>query len=408
MAQPALGAVSFGAYKLLRDRFGIVADAFAGHSYGELPALAAAGRLSEPELHRLSRLRGSLMAAFEGDDPGGMLAVLGSAEDVERVVRESKLDVVIANRNSPTQTVLSGGSAAIDAAEPALRAAKLRGVRLPVAAAFHSSQVASAAGPFRDALQGVPFPSGTKPVFANSTAGEYPAPPAACRELLGNQLAKPVEWVRQIRALAAGGVRTFVEVGPGRVLAKLAEAILTDTPATVASLDASDGSKPGTLDLAHLLAKLAAAGHELKLAEWERGSRCRPPTVPAKGGMAVTLTGANYVSPRAKRPPRASVNGTPPHAPRRTPPYGQPPGPRRRPPTDAADARRPPTTPGADGRPAQAVPRRPRAGAAGAVRPHPAAGANPPPGGTARPAGGVRTCAVDSAPAAGGGVAARP
>ena len=310
-AQPALGAVSYGAFKLLRERFGVNADAFAGHSYGELPALAAAGRLTEPELHRLSRLRGELMAARRGGDPGTMLAVLGPLEKVEQVLRESKLDVVIANKNSPTQTVLSGATAAIDAAEPVLKAAGLKGVRIPVAAAFHSPLVADAAVPFREALNAVPFPAGTKPVFANSTAAEYPAAPAAARELLGNQLAKPVEFVGQIRAMWDAGVRTYLEVGPGRVLTKLVDAILTAGAATVIALDASEGNKPGTLDLAHLLAKLAAGGYPVKLAEWEKGSRCRPPAVPAKSAMTVPVSGANSVSPRAKKPPRPATNGAP-------------------------------------------------------------------------------------------------
>ena len=204
------------------------ADAFAGHSYGELPALAAAGRITETELHGLSRLRGELMAARRGGDAGAMLAVIGPLEQVEHVVRDKRLGVVIANKNSPTQTVLSGSTAAIDAAEPALRAAGLRGVRLPVAAAFHSPLVADAATPFRAALDDIPFPTGTKPVYANTTAGEYPAASAAARELLGNQLAKPVEFVEQIRVMAKSGVRTFAEVGPGRVLAKLVEAIAPD------------------------------------------------------------------------------------------------------------------------------------------------------------------------------------
>ena len=77
-AQPAIGAVSFGAWRVLTERFGITADAFAGHSYGELVALAAAGRLSTAELFTLSRLRGQLMAEQRAGDPGAMLAVFAS------------------------------------------------------------------------------------------------------------------------------------------------------------------------------------------------------------------------------------------------------------------------------------------------------------------------------------------
>jgi acyl transferase domain-containing protein/NAD(P)-dependent dehydrogenase (short-subunit alcohol dehydrogenase family)/acyl carrier protein len=315
VAQPALGAVSYGAFKVLRDRFGLTADAFAGHSYGELPALAAAGRLSEPDLHTLSRLRGKLMAEQRGHSPdsaGAMLAVIGPALDVERAVRG--LNVVLANRNSPTQTVLSGSTADIDQAEQRLRPANLRGVRLPVAAAFHSPLVAAAAEPFRAALNDIDFHPASRPVFANTTAAEYPADPTAAKDLLGNQLAHPVEFVEQIRAMIRGGVRTFVEVGPGGVLTKLVDAILPETSAAgqaaVVALDGSGGKRPGLLDLAHLLAAVAARGHAVKLTEWEKGSRCRPAPVPAKPAMTVPICGANYMAPRPKKPPRPSVNGS--------------------------------------------------------------------------------------------------
>jgi acyl transferase domain-containing protein/NAD(P)-dependent dehydrogenase (short-subunit alcohol dehydrogenase family)/acyl carrier protein len=314
-AQPALGAIGYGAFKVLRDRFKLTADAFAGHSYGELPALTAAGRLSERELHHFSRLRGKLMATRRGGDAGTMLAVLGPLETVEQVICDGRLDVVIANKNSPTQTVLSGSTAAIEAAEPVLRTSGLKGVRIPVAAAFHSPLVADAAVPFRQALEAVAFPAGTQPVYANSTAAEYPSDPTAARELLGNQLAKPVEFVSQIRAMWAAGVRTFVEVGPGRVLAKLVDAILSDANPVFASLDASEGKNPGTLDLAHLLAKLAAAGHAVSLAAWEHGSRCRPAASPAKPNLTVPISGANYVSPRAKKPPRPATAAAAPNTP---------------------------------------------------------------------------------------------
>ncbi len=316
-AQPAIGAVSFGAWTVLHERFGMPADAFAGHSYGELTALAAAGRFKPAELFALSRLRGDLMARKPEGDPGAMLAVRASVADIEPVLKSNGLNLVVANLNAPNQTVLSGPTSEVEKAEKALVAAGLAGVRLPVAAAFHSEFVADAAVPFRAALDGVPFAPGSAPVFANTTASPYPADEKSAKDLLANQLAKPVAFIDQIRAMADSGVRTFVEVGPGAVLTRLAEAILDASgvaDAEAFGIDASGGKRPGVLDLGSALARLAARGVPVRLDAWEAGSRCRPPQPASNTGLTVPICGANYVTPRSKRPPRtvppsAQANG---------------------------------------------------------------------------------------------------
>ncbi|MBP3960041.1 SDR family NAD(P)-dependent oxidoreductase [Gemmata sp. G18] len=323
-AQPAIGAVSFGAWRALADRFGVVADAFAGHSYGELVALAAAGRLGARDLFTLSGVRGQLMASHRAGDPGSMLAVLAPLADIETALAREKLDVVVANRNAPKQNVLSGSTAHIERAAKLLADAGMKATRLPVAAAFHSALVADAAGPFRAALDNVSLAAGAVPVYANTTADAYPADERAAKDLLANQLARPVAFVEQIRAMTAAGVRTFVEVGPGSVLTRLVEAILADAPvagATAFALDASGGKRPGALDLGNVLARIAATGHAVALAAWERESRCRPPAPPTgKPGLTVSVCGANSVTPREKRPARpqqhlSSANGNgKPHA----------------------------------------------------------------------------------------------
>jgi len=312
-AQPALGAVSYGAWQVLSDRFGVIAGAFAGHSYGELVALAAAGRYSSPDLFTLSRLRGRLMGERRPGDPGTMLAVLASLSAIESVVAEHKLDLVIANRNGPKQSVVSGSTAEIERAQQAFAAAKMKSLRLPVAAAFHSPFVADAAVPFRAAMETIEFGRGSVPVFSNTTAAEYPADVGSAQELLANQLAKPVAFVDQIRAMIAAGTRTFLEVGPGSVLTKLTEAIIEEagTPGVQAiALDASGGKQPGVLDLGRVLARLAARGHRVELAAWEAGSRCRPIRQgTGKPGMTIPLTGANYTAPRTPRPPTPPDTG---------------------------------------------------------------------------------------------------
>ena len=316
-AQPAIGAVSFGVWRVLSERFGLKADCFAGHSYGELVALTAAGRMSDRDLFTLSRVRGQLMADQRPGDPGAMLAVFAAPPDIEAAITREKLNVVVANRNAPKQTVLSGPTAHIERAARLLSDAGLKATRLPVAAAFHSALVADAAPPFRAALDGVSLNGGVS-VYANTTAAEYPTDASAAKDLLANQLANPVAFVEQIGAMIAAGVRTFVEVGPGAVLTRLVEAIATDSPGVTAecfALDASGGKRSGVLDLGNALARLAAGGFAVALAEWEKGSRCRPPAAPTgKPGLTVSVCGANSVTPRTPRPPRApqqlaSANG---------------------------------------------------------------------------------------------------
>jgi acyl transferase domain-containing protein/NAD(P)-dependent dehydrogenase (short-subunit alcohol dehydrogenase family)/acyl carrier protein len=311
VAQPALGAVSLGAWRVL-ETFGVRADALAGHSYGELTALCAAGRLDEEAFHSLSLLRGQLMARSDVS-AGGMLAVKASESVITGALREEGIDLVLANKNAPEQTVLSGPSADIDRAAAAFAQRKVSAVKLSVATAFHSPIVASAREPLLAALAQTPMLAGHAPVYANTNAAPYPADPDAARELLAGHLARPVEWVRQVEAMYAAGARSFLEVGPGARLSGLVEAILSGRDAAVLPLDASSG-KRGFFDLAAVLAWLAARGHAVNLTAWDPVNT-RPvadaPGLPGQGKRAhtVTLTGANFVKPRppAMRKPVAPI-----------------------------------------------------------------------------------------------------
>src|SRR5262249_21397060 len=112
VAQPAIGAVSLGAWRIL-EQFGVRADAFAGHSFGELTALCAAERLRESDFFALAKLRGQLMSQGTGDR-GAMLAVRAPVSAVAEVLAGEHLDLVIANKNAPAQCVLSGCSDVIE------------------------------------------------------------------------------------------------------------------------------------------------------------------------------------------------------------------------------------------------------------------------------------------------------
>ncbi|ODA30454.1 hypothetical protein A6X21_00520 [Planctopirus hydrillae] len=305
VAQPALGAVSLGGWRVLQ-RFGIRPTAVAGHSYGELTALCAAGRFSPEELYRLSMLRGQLMA--EGElQPGGMLAIHASSEVVEQALRELNLELVIANHNSPSQVVISGRLDQITRAGELLGKRNLRGKQLAVAAAFHSPLVAQAAHKFRPVLEQIPFHGGSIPVYANSSAKVYPQEAQAARELLASQLAKPVHFVDEIRAMYQSGVRTFIEVGPGHVLSGLVSSILSGQPHQALALDSSQGRRRGEWDLAWLLGQLAVSGHDLQLAHWDAPTLWSNHHLPEPREGTIPICGANYTRPKPPLPVKTKV-----------------------------------------------------------------------------------------------------
>jgi acyl transferase domain-containing protein/NAD(P)-dependent dehydrogenase (short-subunit alcohol dehydrogenase family) len=311
-AQPAIGAVSLSGLRTL-EGFGFKADITAGHSYGELVALCAAGVFDETALHQLSLLRGSLMAEGEGDR-GSMLAVLAELDVVEKLIKDENLDLVIANHNAPKQIVLSGATNQIEKAIALCKQQKLRATQLPVSAAFHSKFVANAEAPFAEALAKIELHESTMSVLANTTADEYPNNQDEIRRLLAGQLANPVRFVEQIEKMVAEDVRTFVEVGPGNRLSGLVKAILSDkddvSEFQILSLDTSSGKRHGQVDLANLLASLAVLDKDIDLTQWDAGyldsleAKEKQNASDKKPAMTIPLSGANYMKPREKRPAR--------------------------------------------------------------------------------------------------------
>jgi len=299
VAQPALGAASLGAYRVL-ERFGVRPDAVAGHSFGELTALCAAGRIDEPTFSELARLRGRLMAGG-GGDRGSMLAALAPAEAIESALVEEGIDLVVANRNAPRQSVLSGSTEEIARAASAFA---LRGIStrpLEVSAAFHSRFVEDATGPLREALERVELAPARVPVFANSTAEPYPADPSEARSLLAGQLARSVRFVEEIEAMAGSGIRTFLEVGPDARLTGLVASILEGRDHSAVALDSSRGKRGAVADLARALAQLAAIGNPVRLTPWDEGVESRP-SAARKPGLTVKVSGANF-APKPPAPP---------------------------------------------------------------------------------------------------------
>ena len=284
-AQPGLGCASMGLLGLLRA-LGVSPDAVAGHSFGELTALHAAGVWTEEDFLAAARTRGELMAAA-AEQPGGMLAVSGTIEAVTAALVDG---VVVANHNHPTQVVVSGPLDAIDRAQAAFDAAGLRCTRLQVATAFHSPVVAGGVAPFGAFLEGLAFAEPTLPVWS----GELAAPHGGdVREVLTRQIAEPVRWTQLVTNLADDGVTTFVEVGPGAVLTGLVGRILGDRAHRAIALDRK--GKDGVTALLRGLARLAAAGVSMQPAAlWEGYGEPVDPATVAKPRLALPINGANY------------------------------------------------------------------------------------------------------------------
>jgi acyl transferase domain-containing protein/NAD(P)-dependent dehydrogenase (short-subunit alcohol dehydrogenase family) len=300
-AQPALGTVSIAALQVLK-RFGVQAQAAAGHSYGELAALCSAGVIDEQQLFELSRVRGEAMAAGSGDQ-GSMIAVFAPLEQLESFVAGSGLKLVLANRNTPTQGVLSGATKEIEKAERLLGERSIRFTRLSVSAAFHSELVAAATGPLAKKLSELNFSAPELKVYSNTTGVQYPEGEANAKPLLAQQLANPVNFVAEIENLHRQGARTFVEVGPRAILSGMVNAILGDRDHAALALDSSSGKRSGIVDLGRFLAQLAVIGHSLKLDAWDADFAATPlPKASKIPALQMQLTGANYFKKKEKRP----------------------------------------------------------------------------------------------------------
>ncbi|MBI2780843.1 MAG: ACP S-malonyltransferase [Chloroflexi bacterium] len=257
-AQPALLAASIAYLVAASERAASIgmdmpAPRFAaGHSMGQYSAMVAAGALDLADGVRLVRERGIQMQASGAGRDGAMAAILGLDDAaIPELVRQASAHGVfaVANRNSPGQVVVSGERASIDAAaELAKGLGAKRAIVLPVSVAAHSPLMAEAAAAMRGILATVQFHDPTVPLLANADARAIATADGARAELV-EHLTAGVDWVRAVQQMAADGVDTFVEVGPGKVLTNLVKRIAPDAT-TVALEDALAGD---TFDLPFLV-----------------------------------------------------------------------------------------------------------------------------------------------------------
>lgn len=215
-AQPAIFVASLAAWRELDLAPGDVC-AMAGHSLGEYTALAAAGALETDDALRLTILRGELMARAARRHPGGgMVALLGG--ELERATQlAAQHGVTVANDNAPGQLVVSGTGPGLAALAAAARAEGFRTMELDVAGAFHSPDMRDAVLPLLRALEDTPRREPRLPVISGHTAREFGDLPGE----LSRAVVAPVRWREVMAELRARGAQEFVDVGPGKVLARL-------------------------------------------------------------------------------------------------------------------------------------------------------------------------------------------
>ncbi len=213
-AQPAVYCASIAGYEQLGRP---PAEYFAGHSLGEIGALASAGAIDDADGLRIVVARGRVMDdAARAGEPGAMLAVGSNRDGAGSLASEYGL--TLANENSPQQFVLSGPLAAIEAAEAAARDSGIRAKKLAVAGAFHTASMSAGVDPFRAELDEIEFRSPSAPVVCSTTADFFPDD---ARDSLAASLVSPIRWTAVLSKLRQLGVTRYLDVGPGKVLAGL-------------------------------------------------------------------------------------------------------------------------------------------------------------------------------------------
>ncbi len=251
ITQPAILTLAVAAFRAFTARGGPQPVAAAGHSLGEYAAHVVANTLRFEDAVRVVRDRGRFMQEAVPEGQGAMAAILGldraSVESVCVAVAGGEV-VSCANANGPGQIVIAGHTRAVNrACEAALAAGAKRTVPLQVSAPFHCALMEPAGARLATVLNSVTFCDPSIPVYTNADAAPVRSA-AAARDALVRQVASSVRWDEEVLRMTDDGIDTFVEFGPGRVLAGLVRRIRKD--ARVHSVADADG--------------LAAALHELE------------------------------------------------------------------------------------------------------------------------------------------------
>ncbi len=258
VTQPAVLATDLALTRLLAAQ-GFSPDMVMGHSLGEYGALVAASALPFEDALEAVSARGREMSNTRVEDHGWMAAITAPLGEVQRILGTVSGYVVTANINSVSQCVIGGATQAVAQAMAAFTAAGYNAVRLPVSHAFHTTIVAQASAPLRQVLARLRLTAPAMPVVANVTGSFYPSEHEAMLDLLGQQVAAPVEFVKGLHTLHDAGVRVFVEVGPKKALHGFVEDVFASDP-SVSALFTNHPKLDDRVAFNQALAGLYAAG----------------------------------------------------------------------------------------------------------------------------------------------------
>jgi acyl transferase domain-containing protein len=296
--QPAIGMLSAGMYKILTNA-GFKSDFTAGHSFGELTALWAAGVFSDEDYCFLVKARGQAMSPPQDPDydAGAMLAVREELSKVEAVLKQHP-HVSIANYNSQNQIVLAGSTLEISNVRQALQEHGYSAILLPVSAAFHTSKIAFAQKAFAIALKSVNFQTPKIPVYSNVTGNIYSNEPKTIQRLLETHLANSVLFKQEIENIYQAGGYCFVEFGPKKILTNLVKDILGNRPHLAIALNASP-QKNSYRALREAALQLRVAGMALKNLDPYQISQ--QPTTKTNKDLSIRINGVNYISEKTQK-----------------------------------------------------------------------------------------------------------
>ena len=219
--QPSIVTMSIAAMEALKSQLDIAPSAVAGHSLGEYCAMYASGVMSLETTLKAIQKRADLM----GETKGGAMAAILNAPDgsIEKALEEASSSgyVDVANYNSPAQVVITGDESAVQKAGELLSAAGARRVvPLAVSGAFHSKFIENAGKEFANFVSELELSDAKIPVYTNVDASATTSS-EDFRTKMPRQIYSSVRWTQTIENMVNDGIDTFIEIGPGKVLAGL-------------------------------------------------------------------------------------------------------------------------------------------------------------------------------------------
>ncbi|MGI2216535.1 SDR family NAD(P)-dependent oxidoreductase [Shewanella baltica] len=315
-AQSAIGAVSMAQYSLLTQA-GFAPDMMAGHSFGELSALCAAGVISSVDYVELAFARGHAMAQVPRDtaskaadtgtqtDLGTMFAIiLKQKNDIDALNScLAQFDgVKIANYNAPTQLVIAGGTEQTQLAAKAISELGFKAIALPVSGAFHTPLVGHAQKPFAKAIDKAKFSAPSVALYANGTGQLHPTDGKAIKAEFKQHMLQSVRFSEQLQAMYDAGARVFVEFGPKNILQKLVENTLGEHLNELCLVSMNPNPKGDSDSQLRLAAvQLAVAGVALtEVDPYQAVTSQEIAEREAPSAMNIKLTATNHISAATK------------------------------------------------------------------------------------------------------------